>query len=99
MLIIAKMVATYYSYPYRYRYTQTFVCGGTLINRYTILTAAHCISTSFKYGTTTLYVDNPFDSTQYTVYVGLNNDSFIDTGVPPPYPAVAMSVNNIIRVS
>ncbi len=43
----------------------TYMCGGTLLNRYTILTAAHCINTEFDWPvrgvTYTIKVTDPFD--------------------------------------
>ncbi len=108
MLIVSNVTGTYNQ---NYKVTETFQCGGTIIDRFTILTAAHCIITSFPYygynfNSTnpfdiikyTVNVTDPFDVTKYTVYVGLQYDSFLDTGIPPSYPAVAMSVQNIIRV-
>ncbi len=52
----------------------TYMCGGTLLNRYTILTAAHCINTEFEWPvrgvTYTVKVTDPFDVNQYSVYLG-----------------------------
>ncbi len=51
-----------------------YMCGGTLLNRYTILTAAHCINTEFDWQvrgvTYTVKVTDPFDVNQYSVYLG-----------------------------
>ena len=81
---------------------QIFECGGTLIDIYTVLTAAHCILTTFDIiisgRTYTIDVANPFDPTQYTVYVALNSISFMNTGSIPSAPAVAMDVQKVIRV-
>jgi secreted trypsin-like serine protease len=50
------------------------MCGGTLLNKYTILTAAHCVNTEFDYQvgtvTYTVKVTDPFDVNQYSVYLG-----------------------------
>ncbi len=43
--------------------SQGFMCAGTLINRYTVLTAAHCILTKFDYG---------YQGDQYTIPVSPN---------------------------
>jgi hypothetical protein len=44
-------------------------------------------------------VTDPLNPSQYTVYVGANNISFISTGLSPPYPTVAMAVKRVIKVS
>jgi hypothetical protein len=83
-------------------------CGGTLINRFTVLTAAHCILTKFQvqstrcsnyyygyciyYSYVDVYVKHPFDSSQYTVYLGIHNQYELTQ------PVVKMAVNKIIRV-
>ena len=79
-------------------------CGGTLLDAYTVLTAAHCIIQStmdisingISYPST---VTDPLNPSQYTVYVGANNISFISTGSSPPFPTVAVAVKNVIKVS
>jgi hypothetical protein len=79
-------------------------CGGTLLDAYTVLTAAHCILQSTEYVTINgnrypFTVTDPLNPSQYTVYVGANNISFISTGSTPPFPTVAMAVKNVIKVS
>ena len=78
------------------------MCGGTLVNRYTVLTAAHCIQTSFTESINdqsyVVSVANPYDSSQFVVYVGVNNNYFLTSGSEPSYPAVKMTVWNVIRV-
>jgi V8-like Glu-specific endopeptidase len=62
----------------------TFLCGGTLIDQYTVLTAGHCVVTSFTAKVNgisqTFTVSNPYDGSQYTVYVGVNNSTFWKLG-------------------
>ena len=58
----------------------SYMCGGTLLNKYTILTAAHCINTEFDYpiglNTYTVPVLDPFDLSQYSVYLGNESNYF-----------------------
>lgn len=83
--------------------TQSFTCAGTLLDAYTILTAAHCILTEFytiyDYEYIKATVKNPFESSQYTVYVGVYNNSFLNNGDKPKSPAVKMAVETVIRVN
>ena len=85
-----------------YSISKSFLCGGTLINRYTVLTAGHCIITSFTetvgFSTYTVNVVNPYLASQYVVYVGVYDNSFLSSGAAPSYPAVKMTVRNVIRV-
>ena len=74
-------------------------CGGTLIDRKNILTAASCIQKTVTYNgsvfTNSYY---PTIESQYTVYLGLQNKSFIqDTGDISP-PAVKMFVSAVTVV-
>ena len=74
-----------------------------MIDANTVLTAAHCLTQTMDvtlYGQTyTLNVINPLDPTQYSVYFGAHNISFLFTGASIPYPTVKMSVQTVIRVS
>ena len=70
-----------------------------------MLTAGHCIITKFQikicyyFGSCNSYyydyvnVNNPFDSTQYTVYLGAYDINNLNQT-----PAVQMSVKKVIRV-
>ena len=74
-----------------------------MIDAYTVLTAAHCLRQTMDvtlFGQQyTLNVKNPLDPTQYSVYIGAHNISFIKTDAVIPYPTVKMSVQTVIRVS
>jgi hypothetical protein len=76
--------------------------GGTLLNRFTVLTAAHCIQTEFSTSVNgnsyTIKVDNPYDSKQFAVYIGAYDISFINNGETPSSPTVKMNVYKVIRV-
>ena len=80
-------------------------CGGTIIDRKTILTAAHCIIDTVDYtdinGTyQTAPVETnsyyPTIGSMYSVYVGLYDKSSINN---LEYPAVKMSVDKVKKVS
>ena len=86
-------------------YTFNSACGGTIIDRKTILTAGHCIVNTVDYtdiygnGQTAPVVTNNYNPTigsMYSVYVGLQDKSNLNN---LQYPAVKMSVNKVIRVS
>lgn len=72
-----------------YQTTKFSICGGTLINHDTVLTAAHCLVTEVSYGPDffTRYVKKvtpntfyPTFESMYTVYLGVHDISSILDG-------------------
>lgn len=81
---------------------QTFMCGGTLINRNTILTAAHCIPSKVYYQEiyevpvqTNSY--KPTFGSMFTVYLGMNDISGVSSG--DLKGGVLMTVSDVYRVN
>ena len=78
-------------------------CGGTIINKKTILGAAHCISDklNIKIDGETVSFNLPNDdiSVEYSVYVGAYNISFLNRNEKPKLPTIKMTVRKAIKVN
>ena len=77
-------------------------CQGTLIDEFTVITAAQCIISSFIYNTAdeNNYIAsvNPYNANQYTVFLGANDISSISNGESALPPIQKISVKNVINV-
>lgn len=92
-----------------YKTTRASFCGATLIDRQTVLTAAHCyvdqVSYTDNYGRQYIVdvVPNAYHKTiesAYTVYLGLHNNSAILEGTfVSGSQGVAIKVKKFIQVS
>lgn len=85
-----------------YNYDFDTNCGGTLLNRDTVLTAAHCIVTHvfFSYGSRLIEYQVkpnqffPTDESMYTVYLGMHSKSNLSSS-----QVKISNISKIVRVS
>lgn len=86
--------------------TVSSTCGGTLIDRSRIITAAHCFvkDASFSFNGTNIPITvrpniyHPTYTSMYTVYLGLHNLSSVLNGHSNIFPAVAVSIKKFEMV-
>jgi hypothetical protein len=120
--IVGGIVANSYSWPAQVALTQSYqgvyngrkvacssMCGGTLINRFTVMSAAHCIPDS---EINCYYMDNqikvtvplifnqyyPNLASMFDVYLGVQDISFLQSGNKPSYPGVHATVQKVVKV-
>lgn len=75
---------------------QNYSCGGTLINRDTVLTASHCILTKldYNYNNSKYSIPISVDPSMYIVYLGFYNltNEQTEPGVIKPVKKVIMVI-------
>ena len=80
-----------------------FFCGGTLIRRDVVMTAAHCLMNQFVYKNSFIdYAENEFNpsvESLYSVFAGAHNISTIASTNEPPKGVVRASVVRVVRVN
>ncbi len=95
-----KYSGSFYLSDYRINVTQNlnFACGGTLIDRSTVLTASHCLldKINFEYNYQYYSYNIKIDPSMYTVYLGLHDTNDIKN--QNISPGVKMSVKTAIKV-
>ena len=88
--------------------SQTINCAGTLITKQVVMTAAHCVLTSFEYNITNetivlpvvLNKIYPSYASMFKIYAGADDLSFLDkTSDFPEPPIVAVNVSYVLVVS
>lgn len=79
----------------------SYLCGGTLIDRKTVLTAGHCILESIDYSGQTIYLKPnrfyPTVGSMYTVYLGIHNTSEAKSNLKLT-TGIAINGSRVIRV-
>ena len=83
---------------------QTYMCGGTLINRNTIVTAAHCVpaTVDYEYAGLTFTIPvttnslKPTLGSMFTVFLGMEDISGVDLGNLKG--GLQMSVSDVYKV-
>jgi secreted trypsin-like serine protease len=75
-------------------------CGGTIVDRYTVVTAAHClIQPTETYNGRKYTITNPLNPTAYKVYAGAHNIDFTNYyNSDPTAPTVRLQVKKVIQV-
>jgi secreted trypsin-like serine protease len=112
--IVGGKPANEYSWPaqvliiqnYKYNrnnqtFTIAFQCGGTLIDRFTVISAAHCIVNEIQlsFFEKMQIVPNEYYPTyesMFTIYAGIYNISFHKKRQPVTYPGVKLDLEKII---
>lgn len=79
-----------------YLETVAYMCGGTLVDSKTIVTAAHCYIDTLNYGFTQITIEPneyyPTIESMYSVYLGVHNKDSIGQ------PASNISISSYKRV-
>ena len=83
---------------------QTYMCGGTLINRNTVVTAAHCVPATVEYEYNGLTYEIPVTTnslkptlgSMFTVFLGMEDISGVGLGLLKG--GVQMSVSDVYKV-
>ena len=82
--------------------SSTYRCGGTLIRKNVVMTAAHCFRTAFKFSSMVQYTPNSYNPTiesTFSIYLGLHDTSLISSSTGDvSAPAGRFFVSKIIPV-